>query len=490
MEYSGTVPALPSFGTHAVGERVTSLLLILGAIGAGLVAAYVAATQDPLVAILLAGGLALVLGSLRWPLLSLFVFVALIPIEEAVSIAGVGTLSRWAGIAFACVYIVMRFGRLTPGALPIAGWAYIGWAVLSTAWALDSSTTMAQLQTLLQLAVIGYLIADVVIHQPSVIRPLLWTYSVSAAATAAFGTMLYLVGAAGGGRLEAISNQNPAQFATILLPALIFTLYEAMQGRHVVVASVAAALCTGAIALSGTRSVWLAATIVIFLLILPRLGIRRAVLAVGVLGAMVVATLQIPGVASLVADRTATAASTGGAGRTDIWSVGLQIFGSSPVIGVGYANFPNAFTPAAVRAADVSGIVGTSSGPHNLVVGTAGELGIVGLLLLGLFLGPLVLRRGWGPDANVVQAIVASLAINALFIDILGNRKQVWVAIGMAAGLAWLARRAEREAERADRQVPARPDNQAAMVGPPVPVATRTGPAGAALRGASPGPGA
>ncbi len=99
--------------------------------------------------------------------------------------------------------------------------------------------------------------------------------------------------------------------------------------------------------------------------------------------------LQIPGVAALVAERTGTAASTGGAGRTDIWSVGFKIFETSPVIGVGYANFPVAFTQAVVRAAEVGLGIGVGSGPHNIVVGTAGELGIVGLVLLGLFLLPL-----------------------------------------------------------------------------------------------------
>jgi hypothetical protein len=80
-------------------------------------------------------------------------------------------------------------------------------------------------------------------------------------------------------------------------------------------------------------------------------------------------------------------------------------------------------------------------GPHNLVIATIVELGPLGMLLLALFLGPLVLRRGWGPDAATVQAALASLLTLALFLDILSNRKQVWLVIGLAAGLAYLARR-------------------------------------------------
>lgn len=449
--YSPTVSALNSRPLRALArDHLVVTITILGGFGVGLAAAMVAATQDPLVAILIAGGVALLLLSLRWPLLALYVFVALIPVEEIVNIGGLGTLSRWAGIAFAVVWVGTRVGRIVPGALPLAAWLYGGWALLSVTWALDTSTTMAQLQTLVQLVLIGFLIADVVIDDPTVIRPLLWTYSVSAAATAGLGLVLYLMGGgiAEGGRVAALANQNPAQFATILLPALIFSLYQVLEGRRVLIGSVIAALCTASIALSGTRSVWLGATVVLFLLVLPRLGVRRAIAAFAVLGVLVLITAQIPGVAGLVVDRTLTATSSGGAGRTDIWSIGLRIISSSPVLGVGYANFPVAYISELARS--TLGVVpaGGATGSHSILFGTAGELGLVGLVLLGLFLGPLMLRRGWGPDGAVVHAILVSLMIDALFIDIIGNRKQVWVAIGMAAGLAYLAKQAERRASK------------------------------------------
>ena len=144
-----------------------------------------------------------------------------------------------------------------------------------------------------------------------------------------------------------------------------------------------------------------------------------------------------------MAERTDNAISSGGAGRTDIWTVALKIYSSAPVAGVGFANFPVSYTAEVIRAAGVTSRSGqvVGRGPHNLVVGTVVELGPIGLMLLALFLGPLVLRRGWGPDAAVVQAALASLLATALFLDILSNRKQVWLVIGIAAGLAYLARR-------------------------------------------------
>jgi hypothetical protein len=108
---------------------------------------------------------------------------------------------------------------------------------------------------------------------------------------------------------------------------------------------------------------------------------------------------------------------------------------------VGYANFPLAYTPEVMREAGVTSYLHTGLGPHNVVVGTLAELGLVGLVLLGLFLVPLVVNRGWGPDAATVRASIASLLVVALFLDVVGNRKQVWLMIGLAAGLQYLARR-------------------------------------------------
>jgi len=169
---------------------------------------------------------------------------------------------------------------------------------------------------------------------------------------------------------------------------------------------------------------------------------RTRIAAAAVVLAVLAITLQIPGVSTLVGLRTETALSTGGAGRTDIWSIGLGIFGSAPVTGVGLDNFSVANTPERVRDTPVS--IGTveslaSLGPHNIVIGTLAELGIVGVVLLGAFLVPLVVRRGWGPDAAVVQAALASLLVMAMFLDVLA-RKELWLLIGLACGLAYLAR--------------------------------------------------
>ncbi len=381
--------------------------------------------------------------SVRWPLLPLAVFAALIPIEEVAVIGGFGTVSRLAGILFAVSYGVPRLGSLALGVMKPAAWAYLAWALVSMGWALDPAVAWSELATLLQLFVIAILVADFVVRRPEIVRPVFWVYSVAAAATALVGTWAYIGQGIGvDARAAAIQDQDPAQFAAVLLPALVFGLFELLNGpRRILGGGIALATTLGVI-VSGTRGAWLAAAVVVALLVLPQLRPRQRLAAVIASVLLIVVAFQVPGVPDLVAERTGNAISTGGAGRTDIWSVAITIYGRAPVLGVGYANFPVAYTPEVVRASGIGSWLHLEGrAPHNLVLGTLVELGPLGLLLLALFIGPLVVRRGWGPEAATVQAALASLLVMALFLDVLANRKQVWLVIGIAAGLAYLAER-------------------------------------------------
>ncbi len=386
----------------------------------------------------LAAALLVFLISWRWPLVSLFALAALIPIEEVGVLGDLGTLSKVAGIMFAVVYALPRLGHLRLTAMPAAGWGYLAWAVASWAWALSPGVALRELSTLIQLFLVAVLVADVVVHDPSVVRRLLWVYSLSATVTAGLGLAAY-VGSTAGSRVAALPGQDPAQFAALLLPAFVFSLHELLGGRRRLVAGPVALLVTTGIILSGTRGAWVSAAFIVAVVIVPRLRLRQRVASVIVVVAIVLVAVQIPGVASLITQRTDLALSTGGAGRTDIWTVGLQIIGAAPVAGVGYANFPVAYTPRLIAAAGVQFFLEPASGPHSIIIGTAGELGLIGLIMLALFLVPLAVRRGWGMDGSVVQEVLLSLMVSALFLDVLSNRKQVWLAIGMAAGLAYRA---------------------------------------------------
>jgi hypothetical protein len=301
--------------------------------------------------------------------------------------------------------------------------------------------------------------------------------------TAVIGIFGYLQGGiSAAARVAALPGQDPAHYAALLLPALVFSLHELLHGRRMALALAVATVCAMGVVLSGTRGAWLSAAVVAAFYLLPRLRPVRRVIAIAVMAALVGLAFELPGVAALVAERTDTALSSGGAGRTDIWSVGLLIYSSAPVAGVGLANFPVAFTARLMREADITIAPWrpANRAPHNIIIGTLGELGTIGLVLLALLLLPLLVRPGWGPDAFAVQAALASLVTMALFLDLL-NRKQVWLILGIAGGLAYLARRS-RSAVAAGARAP---DAREGPVGIPMPGEKGSG----AVPRLAPGPG-
>lgn len=393
----------------------------------------------------IAGVAAALLGALlsfRWPLIPLFGLVVLIPVEEAFVLGEIGTLSRYVAILFIVAYGIPRVGRLTIRAMPLPGWAYVAWALFSATWALDSMATWVQIPNQILLFLTATMIAIAVVERPEIVRAMLWAYSLSAAVTAIGGIYAFAVAGGTNDRNAAIAGQNPAFYAAILLPALVFALYELLNGRRIALSAAITLLCTIAIVASGTRGAWVSAAIVVVLFILPRLAPARRVVAIGAIAALMLFTLQLPGVGNLVGERTDSALSTGGAGRTDIWTVGFGIVADHPVTGVGLANFAVAVTPERIRDttdASQSAELIANLAAHNIVIGTFGELGIIGLILLAAFVGPLILRPGWGPDAAVIQASLASILVLALFLDVM-LRKEVWLFIGIACGLAYLAR--------------------------------------------------
>ncbi len=426
-----------------VDERVALRLAILGILASGAIVGAAVLTRGLLPAAGLAGALLVIVASLRWPLMLLYVYVFLIPLEELIVLGPFGTVTRIAGVLFIVAYALPRIGRLRLTAMPSAAWAYLGWAILSIVWALDPTVAMAEAAVLILLFAIGTVIAIVVVERPSVVGPLMWTYSVSATIIALYGLLLFLMGQTiDGNRIAALPGQDPAYYAALLLPALAFSLDRLVQGRDLAPSAAVAIITLTGVVVSGTRGAWVSAGIVILFFVLPRISTPKRIIAV--LGMLIVllGSLQVPAVSSLLTERTEIAVSSGGAGRTDIWTVGIGIIKQAPIVGVGLANFPTAYTAELVRDSDVG--VYSAENPahrnsHSIIIGTMGELGIIGFAFLCLLILPLVFRPGWGVDAVAIQSALVALVMSALFLDII-NRKQFWLIVGLACGLAYVAR--------------------------------------------------
>ena len=140
---------------------------------------------------------------------------------------------------------------------------------------------------------------------------------------------------------------------------------------------------------------------------LPVAAIPAALLLVVALGAAVVvsgAGREPPGVGS-ASDARADRLRSLGSNRGDYWEVALDVTAAHPLAGHGSGSFEVDWSRERTITEGVRDA-------HSLIIETAAELGVVGLVLLGMFLGgvaasvPRALRR----DPVVAVGAVAALA--------------------------------------------------------------------------------
>ncbi len=405
-------------------------------------------------------GIAAIIFALVNPRAMLLIYVALIPWDDFITVGEAGTITRAVGAIFFAGYFLHRFGQINLRTIPRSGWAFLAWALASIAWSLDQTVAGTQLITLLQLFAMMIVVADFATEEPDIVRKVLIAFSLSAVGTAIFAMA---AAAVGGGitedRIGAFEAQDVAQFAALLVPAFLFLLVELVEWRRPLMVGAGFLLVSAGIVLSGTRSAWVAAGVGAAVIILPLVG-RRGLVPIAMIALAGLSLFAIDDLRAIVIDRLSTALQSGGSGRIDIWAVGLNIFGDQPVLGVGYGNFPVAFTPEVIRGTNVPGldinVLDPGAGSHSIIVGTLVELGIVGLVLLAPFIGTVIFARGRGMTWNVLHGSVVAIMAQALFLDVL-NRKHVWLLLGLALGMMWRAaadaRAAEREeVERAERE--------------------------------------
>lgn len=430
-------------------------------LGAG---AAVAATTNTLPLALAASGLLiLLLIGLRSPVLLLALVAAFIPVQERLVFSGAGTATKFVGLVFTAAYVISRRQLPRLSILPPVGWAFVLWAVASGLWVVDSAAWTAGILTLVQLFALALVVGDLIMRNPRAADKVMWAYSVSALVT-----VFVLVAAPSAvgdtGRLTAFSDQDPAQFSAVLVPAFLFLVYKGADlatrpgaGRlgALLILAGAGLMAWGAL-VSGTVSSMVGLGVGMATMAGTGTGHRGGRASIVVVALVVAgAALLAPGVADSVLARLSNAVSTGGTGRQDIWAVGVTIFAQHPVIGVGYAGFPAAFTLDVIRNPAVSGLdlssISLGTAPHSILFGTAAELGVVGIVLLGLFLWRVLSARSSFAFGNFVRVALIAMLAQAMFLGI-SDRKQLWLILGIAAGLAAAA--TEREADSGAQRMP------------------------------------
>jgi O-antigen ligase len=150
--------------------------------------------------------------------------------------------------------------------------------------------------------------------------------------------------------------------------------------------------------------------------------------------------------------RFASAADTGGSGRTSIWAVALEAAKHRPLQGYGIGNFTQAYNIFYLMAHQPYPY-GWDGPAHNLVMHYLIETGIIGLSLIFVFFYAqfrslrVIENDGGFYDYRVVlEASLIAIVFVSMFIDLF-QYKYPWLVFAMLALLRTVAVRYQRSAE-------------------------------------------
>mgnify|MGYP001942892329 FL=1 len=376
--------------------------------------------------------------ALEWVVIGLLALFAIsIPSENAVTLPGIGSVTRLLGVLVVPLGLIALIEggrvRLREPSLFLVVCAVLAlWVVASYFWSLFPSTTMSQGITFLQLAAFVAMV---------------WLYSRDAFVTRfllqsfVFGVILAIaIGATSffsSGEFRDVGPFNANGYAIIAAVAVPIAWYLATQWRSRLLTFVNYCyplIAVFAVVISASRGGFI--TLLVALLVIPltlnRLSVLRRVLlylvlAVGAWLTVAYLPSAFPSLALSIERLADTGDELAGGdltGRTTIWGVAVHFFLDKPITGIGTGAFPEA---AAAQ-------LGRPQAPHNTFLEAAVGNGLVGLLLfVGLFVITLVtiLRMDSSRRAYLLVALAALVV--GLMPSNAYNAKYLWFLLALLA---------------------------------------------------------
>ncbi|MFB3916902.1 MAG: O-antigen ligase family protein [Terriglobales bacterium] len=415
----------------------------------------------------------------RWPVAASLGFYAfLLPFDSILIAARVGEIHlhvTWLVGAATTVVLVLTglLGRrlLRPPQAAVFAVLIVFWAFMSYFWAINIDRAVFRLP-FLALLLLLYLAGVSVRITENEVRAIAWMAIFGGVLAAAISLYAFSQGEwwrspvatqvlrelSGRGTLSSggrVTDPNTLG-ATLVLPlslAVGFLMSSRTWPRRLLL--IGSVVVIGASVLATmSRGTILGVTIVFLVFLWRSRASWRLLLPFALIGG---AATTMP----LVLARFAQTQADRGAGRLDIWGVGLRAFGHYAFLGAGLDCFPDAFNQYAHTAKN---FVGFFRAPHNIFLGTGVELGVVGLVLLLLFIFRHIAfavnsRRADTDEAFRLQLVsfeagLWGLVVCGLFIDLFWEG-YFWLSL-MLLTILVRARQESREAayEAFDRFAP------------------------------------
>lgn len=321
--------------------------------------------------------------------------------------------------------------------IPFVLWAL--WLGFSATWAPQGarvSEVLLDLGFLLTLTLLGW---AVMAHLPGSSLERVWTWLVVT------GLIYFALAIASGPDIQgryAAPGGGPNTFVRIMVVAAVAALYLAVvKNKSYVLASVPL-FAVGA-ALSGSRGGLLSAAIVLVIFLIPiskRLGAKRATGLIGLLaiGSWAASFWRDGYLIDFVQRRFIQETLVEGysSGRDVITDQAWEMFFEHPILGVGL----DGFWPL-----QVSGAVAYEH-PHNLVVATLAEAGLVGglLLLLAIIIPFLFsLSRDMNPTPLFALVVALYFLFTAMFSGDYYDSRFMWFFFGIAVASSHRAKESD-----------------------------------------------
>ena len=369
----------------------------------------------------------------------LTLYILAVPFDAISDILPSGTATRAMGTLLAVVGVIVLIRRKARVRVPFGALGWVGLVVLMTIslfWALDENAAIHECASIISNLVLMLVIATVPFRMPE-IRGMMVATAVSGALAGlvAIGLAMHGMDFTGGrfflGNGRSVADPNGFA-ASLLLPiaAAVGLLFRGGNRTWQIVSLLGTiALTLSGVFLAASRGAFVALVVMGIVAVTGWSRHRLAAFA-----ALVVSVATVLLTPNRIAQRLfAQGAQTTGAGRLDIWRVGLAVFKQHPILGSGFANFPAAYDRAFLKVFEPQ-YEGWHRGSHSLLVSTATELGIVGLIVLTIAIvfhyRSILVRARHDVAWLRMTALCAftGLLVAALFVDVL-TKKYAWLNI-------------------------------------------------------------
>jgi O-antigen ligase len=378
----------------------------------------------------------------RLALLSLWIFVFCVPWENAVMLTE-STISRIAGLAaglFCSIAIVLN-GRIRLCEFALASIMLCSYVSLTILWSSDPDYTFEFIRTVIQITIMV-----VIVHQfvddSAHVKNLFLAY-VLGSCVAAFATIYAFQTASDeelvSGRFAG-SNFNENTVSSRMALAIAMAWYIALTCGPWYYRCILVCIPVNFYAsmLSGSRSGFVATIIALCMPLFCSGGLSsraRATVILGVIPLMSIGLFNVVHlvpentlgrIATLTADRTYSGPRSLN-GRLAAWEAGFDIFARNPLIGAGIGTF----------AGQNAVLHGSALTAHNVFIGVAAELGLIGLALFLLVLSRFVkdIRVLPAADRRTWWALILVMTPAFMFGNWTWN-KETWLLLALATAHA------------------------------------------------------